>query len=237
MPLHIFIEEAFAVSSFVHGVVILFSSFAQFHLVHLGRYDKYIKQVTVLKKLLAVMVVLTVFLAACGKSGIEGALNYEVEDFNYTNQDNKEVGLGDLEGKIWIADFIFTSCETVCPPMTFNMSQLQAKVAEEGLENVAFVSFSVDPTVDSPEALKDFASNYEIDFSNWHFLTGYSQAEIETFAAESFKSLVKKPKSDDQVLHQTSIYLVDQNGVVMKDYDGVSDVPYDEIIADIKKLQ
>ncbi|MBD7936181.1 SCO family protein [Cytobacillus sp. Sa5YUA1] len=192
---------------------------------------------TVLKKLVAVFGLLIVILAACGQSGIENALNYDVKDFSYTNQDNQGVGLSDLEGKVWIADFIFTSCETVCPPMTFNMSQLQDKVKEEGIENVEFVSFSVDPTVDSPEALKDFANNYEIDFSNWHFLTGYSQEEIESFAVDSFKSLVKKPKNDDQVIHQTSIYLVDQNGVVMKDYDGVSDVPYDEIIADIKKIQ
>ncbi|MCA1027237.1 SCO family protein [Cytobacillus kochii] len=192
---------------------------------------------TVLKKLVAVIGLFTIMLAACGQSGIENALNYDVEDFNYTNQDNQAVGLSDLEGKVWIADFIFTSCETVCPPMTYNMSQLQDKVKEEGIENVEFVSFSVDPTVDSPEALKDFANNYEIDFSNWHFLTGYTQEEIESFAVDSFKSLVKKPKNDDQVIHQTSIYLVDQNGVVMKDYDGVSDVPYEEIIADIKKIQ
>ncbi|MGP9042006.1 SCO family protein [Cytobacillus kochii] len=190
-----------------------------------------------LKKLVAVIGLFTIMLAACGQSGIENALNYDVEDFNYTNQDNQAVGLSDLEGKVWIADFIFTSCETVCPPMTYNMSQLQDKVKEEGIENVEFVSFSVDPTVDSPEALKDFANNYEIDFSNWHFLTGYTQEEIESFAVDSFKSLVKKPKNDDQVIHQTSIYLVDQNGVVMKDYDGVSDVPYEEIIADIKKIQ
>lgn len=190
-----------------------------------------------LKKLVAVIGLFTIILAACGQSGIENALNYDVEDFNYTNQDNQTVGLSDLEGKVWIADFIFTSCETVCPPMTYNMSQLQDKVKEEGIENVEFVSFSVDPTVDSPEALKDFANNYEIDFSNWHFLTGYTQEEIESFAVDSFKSLVKKPKNDDQVIHQTSIYLVDQNGVVMKDYDGVSDVPYEEIIADIKKIQ
>lgn len=190
-----------------------------------------------LKKLAAVIGLFTIILAACGQSGIENALNYDVGDFNFTNQDNQAVGLSDLEGKVWIADFIFTSCETVCPPMTYNMSQLQDKVKEEGIENVEFVSFSVDPTVDSPEALKDFANNYEIDFSNWHFLTGYTQEEIESFAVDSFKSLVKKPKNDDQVIHQTSIYLVDQNGVVMKDYDGVSDVPYEEIIADIKKIQ
>lgn len=190
-----------------------------------------------LKKLAAVIGLFTIILAACGQSGIENALNYDVGDFNYTNQENQAVGLSDLEGKVWIADFIFTSCETVCPPMTYNMSQLQDKVKEEGIENVEFVSFSVDPTVDSPEALKDFANNYEIDFSNWHFLTGYTQEEIESFAVDSFKSLVKKPKNDDQVIHQTSIYLVDQNGVVMKDYDGVSDVPYEEIIADIKKIQ
>lgn len=95
-------------------------------------------------------------LSACGTNGIKGALNYEIDNFSYQNQDGKTVSLKDLKGEIWIANFIFTSCDTVCPPMTAHMTELQKQVKEEGLD-VRFVSFSVDPEVDSPDKLKEFA--------------------------------------------------------------------------------
>ncbi|MBN6885506.1 protein SCO1 [Cytobacillus horneckiae] len=196
------------------------------------------KQVNKLKKSFWVLIIAAaVVLSACGQKGIENPLNYTVGDFTFTNQDNESVGLKDLEGKVWVADFIFTNCADVCMPMTSNMSQLQDMVEEEGIENVEFVSFSVDPTVDSPEVLKEYGERYNADFGNWSFLTGYEQEEIEKFAADSFKSLVKKPDNSDQVLHYTTYYLVDQEGKVMKDYDGVTDVPFEQIIKDIKTLQ
>ena len=180
---------------------------------------------------------LLIVLSACGQSGIKDALNWELADFKYTNQDNKEFGLKDLEGKVWVADFIFTNCEDVCMPMTANMKKLQDLAEKEGIENIEFVSFSVDPKVDTPEVLKEFASTYNADFSNWHFLTGYSQEEIEKYAMDYFKTIVKKPQTGDQVIHGTDFYLVDQNGNVMKYYTGLNEIPLEEIMNDIKALQ
>lgn len=185
-------------------------------------------------------IIATVFLlllSACGGGGIKNPLNYEIEDFTFTNQDGKELGLKDLEGKVWVADFIYTYCTTECPPMTFNMTKLQKMVEEEGIENVEFVSFSIDPEVDSPEVLKEYGGNFELDFNNFHFLTGYDQAFIEKFALDNFKALVKKPENQEQVIHQVYFYLVDQNGTIMKAYNGFEDVPFAEIVSDIKALQ
>ncbi|MBU8771227.1 SCO family protein [Cytobacillus oceanisediminis] len=184
-----------------------------------------------------VSVFMLLVLSACGQSGIKDALNWELADFKYTNQDNQEIGLKDLEGKVWVADFIFTNCEDVCMPMTANMKKLQDLAKKEGIENIEFVSFSVDPKVDTPEVLKEFASTYNADFTNWHFLTGYSQEEIEKYAMEYFKAIVKKPQTGDQVIHGTDFYLVDQNGTVMKYYTGLNEIPLDEIMNDIKALQ
>src|SRR5699024_8131772 len=109
--------------------------------------------------LIAFLLLLSVLLAACGKGEIESNLSDNeddlktVEDFTFTNQDNEEVSLDDLKGKWWIADFIFTNCEDVCIPMTYNMQQLQMKLAEEGLD-AELISFSVDPDFDTPEVLK-----------------------------------------------------------------------------------
>jgi protein SCO1 len=190
------------------------------------------------KKFIPLFAVFLLLLSACNIGNkIENPLNYEVQDFTFTNQHGEPFGLKDLKGKIWIADFVFTNCETVCPPMTAHMAKLQRKVKEAGLKNVEFVSFSVDPEVDTPEVLKEYAAKYEADEKNWHFLTGYSQEEIEKFAQENFKTIVKKPQNNDQVIHGVDFYLVDQNGKVLKSYNGVENTPYDEIIKDIKTLQ
>ncbi|WP_414703630.1 SCO family protein [Pseudalkalibacillus sp. SCS-8] len=189
--------------------------------------------------MLSIMSVL-LLLAACGQ-GLEKPddYNFEVQSFEYTNQNGESVSLKDLEGKVWIANFIFTNCNTVCPPMTNHMASLQKNIEEAGLENVQIVSFSVDPEVDSPEALKAFGEKHGADFSNWHFLTGYDQSEIEAFAKESFKTIVQKPKDNDQVTHGTAFYLVDQSGTVLTRYDGInrSNEDDEEVIQDIKALQ
>jgi len=166
---------------------------------------------------------------------IPQALNWDVQNFQYTNQDGQPYSLEDLKGKVWIATFIFTNCETVCPPMTANMARLQQIAKEEKLD-VQFVSFSVDPEVDKPKMLKLYVQKFTNDLSNWTLLTGYSQGEIEKFAKESFQTLVDKPATTNQVTHGTSFYLVDQNGKVMKKYSGISNTPYKDIVRDAKRL-
>ena len=188
-------------------------------------------------KMTAIISLLSILLlTACG-SGIKDAKNWPIEDFTYTNQENKSFGLADLKGKVWVADFVFTNCETICIPMTSNMYKLQEMAKEKNIKNIEFVSFSVDPTVDTPEVLTEYGNQYHADMSKWHFLTGYKQDEIEKFAMDNFKTIVKKPENEDQVIHQTFFYLVNQEGKIMKVYSGAVDVPFDEIIKDIKTLQ
>ena len=162
----------------------------------------------------------------------------QIENFTFTDQNDKPFGLKDLKGKVWVADFVFTSCTTICPPMTHNLSELQKKIEKAGLKNVEIVSFSVDPTVDTPKALKDYAAKFDANQKKWHFLTGYSQDKIEAFAKDNFSAFVKKPENDDQVIHGISFYIVNKKGEILeKNYTGNKDVPYDEIIDTIKKLK
>ncbi|MCU6796994.1 SCO family protein [Paenibacillus sp. WQ 127069] len=176
-----------------------------------------------------------IFTAACS-NGKPNQLHYQVTPFNFINQDEKTVALSDLKGKVWIADFVFTYCTTVCPTMTANMSKLQKQLKAAGVE-AQIVSFSVDPERDKPEALKKYLSKFDADFSNWHALTGYEFDEIQTFALKSFKSIVTRDASSNQVIHGTLFYLVDSSGTVVAKYDGSMDTPYDKIIKDIKALQ
>jgi protein SCO1/2 len=185
-----------------------------------------------------IMLVITILLlSACGKKEIKNAVDWPIKDFSATNQDNKSFGLKDLKGKVWISDFIFTSCADVCPPMTQHVAKLQKMVKDNGLKNVEFVSFSVDPAVDSPERLARYAKQFQADFTNWTFLTGYTQQFIENYAMTNYKAFVKKPDEGSQVIHQTYLYLIDQKGHIRKSYNGFNNVPYDEIIHDIKALQ
>ena len=104
------------------------------------------------------------------------------DEFSFIDQEENSFSKQDLKGKVWIANFMFTSCKDVCLPMTYNMSKLQKMLKDEGMQNVEFVSFSVDPEVDKPKVLKTFGDKFNVDYSNWHFLTGYKQKEIERFA-------------------------------------------------------
>lgn len=160
-----------------------------------------------------------------------------VDNFRFANQDGKKFGLNDLKGKVWVADFIFTSCKTVCPPMTMHMSELQDAIKKAGYKDVELVSFSVDPELDTPEKLKQFGKNFNSDFSIWNFLTGYSQKKIEQFAMKNFKNPVAKSDGNDQIVHGTRFYLVNKNGELAKDYDGNEDFDAQEILKDIKGLR
>ncbi|GGE59321.1 SCO family protein [Priestia taiwanensis] len=188
-----------------------------------------------IKGVLLLALSLFVFSGCTGEIANARTSPIEIEDFTMTNQHGEKFGLSDLKGKVWIADFIFTNCNTVCPPMTANMMKLQNMIKDEGLD-IEIVSFNVDPEVDTPEMLKAYLENYSADQTKWHALTGYSQKFINEFAMKNFKSLVDKPKKGDQVIHMTQFYLVDKNGEFIKEYAGLENPPYEEMIKDMKVL-
>ncbi|MGM1049565.1 protein SCO1/2 [Paenibacillus uliginis N3/975] len=189
-------------------------------------------------KKLAIVTLLIMILGvatACGNSK-PNQFSIPVEPFEYMNQDEETVSLSDLSGKVWVADFVFTHCITVCPTMTANMAELQKRLKKEGVE-AELISFSVDPERDDPAALKSYLEKFDADFTNWHALTGYEYEDIKSFVLKSFKTPLIMDTASDQVIHGTSFYLVDQSGTVVAKYDGTTDTPYDKIIKDVKALQ
>ncbi|RPF52288.1 SCO family protein [Aquisalibacillus elongatus] len=180
---------------------------------------------------------LSFILVACGSS--EDGKEYkpefdnEVEGFSFTNQDGETVSLDDVKGDYWIANLIFTNCNTVCPPMTSNMAQLQGMLDEEGIDT-RLVSFSVDPTIDDPEDLKEFGEKHGAEFDNWDFLTGYSQKDIESFASNSFQALVTKVDGEDQVTHDTSFMLISPDGEMINRFKGTQMDEVEKIVDYLK---
>ncbi|GLO65839.1 MULTISPECIES: SCO family protein [Oceanobacillus] len=187
---------------------------------------------------LILLLLLSMVLVGCGEDyNIESTMSEKVTDFQFTNQDNEAVSLGDLEGEWWVANFIFTNCTTVCMPMTYNMSQLQEMIETENLD-VQLISFSVDPENDSPEVLKEYAQNYDASFDNWSLLTGYEFETIRELSIKSFKNFVQAPpEGTDQVTHGTSFFLVSPEGEVIKNYNGIEEQSMETIVQDLNKVQ
>ncbi|MHA6261115.1 SCO family protein [Sporosarcina sp. CAU 1771] len=204
-----------------------------------------------MRKLLTLPFVLliSIVLSACSNSGFKADHKYEVLPFEFTNQHNEQVSLEDLKGQVWLAQFVFTNCTTVCGPMMHNMTLLQDDLINEGVEDYKIVSFTVDPKNDTPEALQEYLDLYAVepndpekkwDESKWEMLTGYTEDEIVQLSTKSFKLMVASyPPSHpeaDQVIHGVLFSLVNQDGQVVKSYNGVEDVPYEQIVKDMKAL-
>lgn|SRR5690625_3745352 len=186
-----------------------------------------------MKKIRIILVVSFLFVVGCAK--FESNMSKKVADFNFINQDHEQVSLEDLKGKWWIADFIFTNCVTVCLPMTHNMANLQQQFIENDLD-VQLISFSVDPEVDTPEVLKEYAKSYDVDFSNWSFLTGYDFETIQDLSVQSFASGLQKEPDSDQVQHVSFFFLINPEGEIVKRYDGTDEEDMENIVKDLKIL-
>ncbi|WP_227936793.1 SCO family protein [Alkalihalobacillus deserti] len=159
--------------------------------------------------------------------GSGGSSEYDISkaemktmNFEFINQNGTAYGTEQLQGQYWLANLIFTHCPSVCPTMTPNMQRLQAAMKEEGIE-MSFISFTVDPERDTPEALYSYGNNVGADLTSWQFLSGYTIEQITEFAAESFKTPVQHIDDSDDIVHSTSFFLVDPNGNVIRKYDGL----------------
>lgn len=197
-----------------------------------------------MKKWLIAVLASLMFLSACSAGAVEPMSRYgdEIQDFEVTNQDDDTFTREDMDGKVWLMSFIFTNCATVCPPMTQNMTAAAQELEEKGIEDYGIMSFSVDPEVDTPAVLTEYAEWYDIpENTEWQFLTGYDYNFIRGFAEDNFKTIVAPPpKGSNQVTHGTAFYLIDSDGTIIKDYAGVDSgdnkFPQAEVVSDVEKL-
>jgi protein SCO1/2 len=133
--------------------------------------------------------------------------------FSLVDQDNVPFSSDDLNGKVWIADFFFTTCTGPCPRLTQQMSLLNKKLTDPRIQ---FVSFSIDPETDTPPVLKAYAAKFHPS-ANWHFLTGPDNAAFSL--ARAFKLPALPATGDNPIFHTTKIILVSPAGKVAGYYD------------------
>jgi len=141
------------------------------------------------------------------------ALNGEakrVPDFVFTNQDNRLISNEDYLGKVYVIEFFFTTCPTICPIMNANMKRLESAFGDR--DDFGIASFTIDPEKDTPEQLKRYAQNLDVFSQNWHFLTGDAD-EIFDLTNTGFNIFAGiNPNVAGGFEHQGYFALVDQNG-------------------------
>jgi protein SCO1/2 len=139
--------------------------------------------------------------------------------FALTDQHGAKLAVGDLKGKVWAANFIFTSCPDVCPLLTRQMGLLRKRTLSEGLA-LRYVSFSVDPETDTPEALTRFAKLHGAVFDDWSFLTGPIE-DVKAVVVQGFRQAMehKLEAGKANVLHGTHFVLVDKQGNIRGFYE------------------
>ena len=145
-----------------------------------------------------------------------------VPPFSLTGASGQAVTLGSLQGRIWIADFIFTRCTGVCPLLSGRMLALQK--ALRGRDEVRLVSFSVDPDYDTPEVLGTYARDHGADGSRWIFLTGHRD-ELHALIGKGFHLAVAKAPEGaappgELITHSDRLVLVDRGGRIRGYYHG-----------------
>jgi protein SCO1/2 len=148
----------------------------------------------------------------------------QVPDFQLTAQTGKPFSSRELTGRVWVADFIYTTCTGPCPMMSSKMRRVQAADP-----HLLLLSFSVDPEHDTPEALAAYAARYHAQ-QNWYFLTG-SRDTLQTLSRDAFKL------SDLGITHSTRFVLVDQKGRIRGYYGTADEDPVRTLMADVRRLR
>ena len=152
-----------------------------------------------------------------------------VPDFEFTDSNGETITREDMEGKVWVADFIFTTCTMACPIMTGNMNLIHKSFKDDN--NVRIISISVYPEYDTPEVLKEYASRYNANTDRWHFLTG---------PEESVKNIIKTGFKigdyEDIIFHSEKFALVDVSGNIRGYYSGMKTEDMSKLKKDIKRL-
>ena len=137
-------------------------------------------------------------------------INHVIANFNMTDQYSQTITQKDIEGKIHIANFFFTSCGSICPKMTNNLTAVQDILNKE--KDILLFSYSVMPWQDSVPVLKSFAKEYKITSQNWHLLTGKKEAIYELARKSYFaEENIGFTKDTTEFLHTEHIFLVDKN--------------------------
>ena len=160
---------------------------------------------------------------------------HSIADFAFVNQIGDTIRKEDMAGKIYVADFFFTTCPTICPVMKKEMLRVYEQF--KGEPNFRILSHSIDPTHDTQAVLKDYAEKLGVpDAATWNFLTGDQEKIFEIGQTSYMTTTMADDMEPGGFLHSGAFLLVDQHGRIRGVYDGTKTEQVDRLLADIPKL-
>lgn len=175
------------------------------------------------------------------KKLVDSTLQYSkqkqrIGDFVLVNQNNEIITQEYYQDKIYVADFFFTTCQSICPIMTSNMVDIQRELKNDTI--VKLISHSVIPAYDTPEVLKEYAIKQGVDDSRWNLVTG-TQEQIFTLARKHYLAVEDIPGTEDDLdmVHTENFMLIDKKGYIRGYYDGTNDDEIEKLLADIEILK
>ena len=160
---------------------------------------------------------------------------HSIADFNLINQNGKTITQNDYRDKIYVADFFFTTCQTICPIMTDHMAQVQKEIIYDN--DIMLLSHSVTPKIDSVEQLKRYAIKKGVDDSKWNLVTG-DKKQIYELARKSYLAVKTSGNGDEyDMIHTENFMLIDKKRQIRGFYDGTKQDDIKRLLDDIKVLK
>ena len=162
-------------------------------------------------------------------------INYhKISDFSLTNQNGETVTQNKFDNKIYVADFFFTTCQSICPIMTKNMKEIQDKLIKDS--EVLLLSHTVFPEIDSVEVLKRYAIENDVIDSKWDLVTG-DKKQIYDLARKSYLAAKDNSFGEYEMIHTENFVLIDKKKQIRGFYDGTNKEEIDKLYEDIKILK
>lgn len=172
-----------------------------------------------------------------GEREVEGTdtIFHKIADFKFIDQDSAEVTNETFKDKIYVADFFFTSCRTICPKMKTQMLRVYDTIRND--PDVLILSHTIDPDYDTVGLLHDFAERLGVKSDKWHFVTG-NKDEIYKIAQTSYFATAMEDKSEqDGFIHSGAFLLIDKDRRIRGKYDGTVEEDVNRLITDIRRLK
>jgi len=160
-------------------------------------------------------------------------IEHEIRDFTFTDQLGRTVSNRDVEGKIYLTDFFFISCPSICPKVKKQMLRIYDMVLDN--DDIILVSHTIDPKRDTPEALKLYSDNMEINHDKWRFLTG-DKEELLDIADDYFVAAFEDPDAPGGFDHSGKVILLDKAGRIRSFGDGTNAKEINKLMKDIDIL-
>lgn len=165
---------------------------------------------------------------------VTDTVDHTIPDYKLVNQDSNWVTPETFAGKVYVADFFFTSCPTICPTMKKEM--LRVYEAYKDNDEVGIISHTIDPEYDTVALLKDFADKLDVEAPKWNFVTGEKEAIYELGQKGYMVTAMEDENEEGGYLHSGAFVLVDKERKIRGVYDGTRSEEVDKLITDIALL-